>query len=172
VVTIGTHRFTQADYERLPEGFPVELIDGELVKEPSPTYGHQDIVSLIHVDLYRLVGRGRVVASPMDVFIDEYNVLQPDVLVLEKPLGRKAARVPIPLLVAEVLSPSTAFRDRQQKRRIYLDAGVAEVWIVDPEAKRIEVHTRDGRRAADGAETVASEVVPGFALSPDDVFRE
>ncbi|MHC4858878.1 MAG: hypothetical protein ACYTDY_02170 [Planctomycetota bacterium] len=70
-MTRETRRFTQADYARLPEGFPVELIDGQLVKEPSPTYGHQRILGQIHVELYRFVGAGRVVVSPIDLFVDE-----------------------------------------------------------------------------------------------------
>jgi Uma2 family endonuclease len=171
VVTLET-KFTQADYMRLPEGFPVELIDGELVKEPAPTYGHQRIASYVHVELYRLVGRGRVVESPIDLFIDEHNVLQPDVLVVEKPLGPKAKRARLPLLVVEVLSPSTAFRDRRQKRRIYLEAGVAEVWILDPETETIEVHARGSVREAGMGETVDSDAVPGFSLAPREVFRE
>ncbi|MHC4470780.1 MAG: Uma2 family endonuclease [Planctomycetota bacterium] len=170
-MTLETRRFTQADYARLPEGFPVELIDGQLVKEPSPTYGHQRILGQIHVELYRFVGAGRVVVSPIDLFVDEYNVLQPDVLVIEKPLGPKAPRAKLPLLVVEVLSPSTAFRDRQQKRRIYLDAGVKEVWIVDPETETIEVHARGAVRRAGPDETVASDAVPGFSLVPREIFR-
>ena len=46
--------------------------------------------------------------------------------------------VPPPLLAAEVLSPSTAARDRGTKRRIYLSAGVEEYWIVDIDAHLIE----------------------------------
>ncbi len=66
-----TVKFTRADYERLPEGYPVELIDGQLVKEPAPTFGHQWIVGRFHVEFYSLVGAGRIVVSPIDVFVDE-----------------------------------------------------------------------------------------------------
>jgi Uma2 family endonuclease len=170
-MTLQVHRFTRADYEKLPEGYPVELIDGELVKEPSPTYGHQDIVSYVLTEVYRVVGRGRAVTSPIDLFIDEYNVLQPDVLVLEEPLGPRALRATLPLLVVEVLSPSTSFRDRQVKRRIYLDAGVAEVWLVDQETESIEVHVSGGSRSAGPGETAHSKALPGFALTPDEVFH-
>lgn len=172
MVTSETLKFTVADYERLPEGFPVELIDGELVKEPAPTYGHQWIVGEIHNRLRRLLGAGRVVTSPIDLFVDEWNVLQPDVLVLAKPLGPRAKRAEDPLLVVEVLSPSTAHRDRGVKRRTYLCAGVEEVWIVDPEKDTIEVHARDGVREFALDDTARSSAVPGFAVSPRDVLRE
>jgi len=170
VVTLQTHRFTQDDYLKLPESFPVQLIEGELVKEPSPTYGHQDIVAYILTVAYRVVGRGRTVASPIDVFIDRFNVLQPDVLIVEEALGPKAKRATLPQLVVEVLSPSTAFRDRRTKRRIYLDAGVGEVFIVDPETESIEVHTHGRVRSAGRSASVSSDVVPGFSLAPDEVF--
>jgi len=44
---------------------------------------------------------------------------------------------PVPVLVVEILSPSTRRRDHVQKRALYLDAGVAEYWIVDPERREI-----------------------------------
>ncbi len=62
--------FTRKDYMALPEGFPVELIRGELVKEPAPTFGHQGLVGDLHVLLRSVVGR-RAVLSPIDVFVDE-----------------------------------------------------------------------------------------------------
>ncbi len=42
--TIHTADFTRDDYLRLPEGFPAELIQGQLVKEPAPTSDHQGLV--------------------------------------------------------------------------------------------------------------------------------
>ena len=83
-VVTGVAQFTRADYERLPEGFPAELIDGMLVKEPSPTWDHQTFVGRLFTRLQDFAGAGRVVVSPIDVFIDDYNVLQPDVLVLDE----------------------------------------------------------------------------------------
>ena len=48
------------------------------------------------------------------------------------------------ILVIEILSPSTRRRDQKQKRSFYMDAGVAEYWLVDPERKTITV-VRPGR---------------------------
>lgn len=45
-----------------------------------------------------------------------------------------------PDLVIEVLSPGTARRDRGLKHRLYARRGVAQYWIVDPEADAVEVH--------------------------------
>ena len=46
---------------------------------------------------------------------------------------------PTPSLVIEVLSGATRRRDLGDKRKLYMDAGVPEYWIVDPEAKRVLV---------------------------------
>ncbi len=171
--TMKTTRFTRDDYMRLPEGFPAQLIEGELIREPAPTYGHQRTVGKLYQALCRIVQDDRrVVLSPIDVFIDRYNVLQPDLLVLSAPLDRDAPEVGIPLVVFEVLSPSTAFRDRRQKRRLYLEAGVREVWIVDPETESITIHTRDGRREFGPEETARSAVVADLALEPVQVLRD
>jgi Uma2 family endonuclease len=173
MVTTETTRFTREDYMKLPEGFPAQLIEGKLVREPSPTYGHQRTVGRLYQEICALVGDDRrVVLSPIDVFVDRYNVLQPDVCVLAAPLGREVLHVGIPVLVVEVLSPSTAFRDRRQKRRIYLEAGVVEVWIVDPVAETIEIHTRDGAREFGLDEAAASGCVPGVSLRARDVLRD
>ncbi|MHC4472262.1 MAG: Uma2 family endonuclease [Planctomycetota bacterium] len=172
MVTSTETRYTVADYMRLPEGFPAELIDGCLVKEPAPTWWHQDLAVEILLLLRAIVGRGRVVTSPVDVLVDEHNVLQPDVMALAEtdriaPGGDQRA---IPILVVEVLSPSTAERDRAQKARIYLGAGVREVWLVDPDGETVEVRTSEGSIVVAEAEEATSEVVRGFALRPTELF--
>jgi Uma2 family endonuclease len=173
MVTMPATRFTRDDYMRLPEGFPAQLIEGELIREPGPTYGHQRTVGKLYQAMCAIVRDDRrVVLSPIDVFIDRYNVLQPDLLVLPAPLARDAEEVGIPLLVFEVLSPSTAFRDRRQKRRLYLEAGVREVWIIDPVAEAITIHTRDGRRGFGPKETARSEVIEELAIEPGRILRD
>ncbi len=84
-------------------------------------------------------------------------------------VGPDAPRDAIPILAVEVLSPSTAARDREQKTAIYLRAGVREVWLVDPDSHAIEVHTAAGVRRLAPAEFAESAVVPGFRLSWDEL---
>jgi hypothetical protein len=79
-VTAPTTPFTQADYRRLPEGFPAQLIEGQLVKEPSPTEFHQGLTFKLGSAFAGVVGVHRILLSPIDVWIDEFNVLQPDLL--------------------------------------------------------------------------------------------
>jgi Uma2 family endonuclease len=165
--------FTRDDYMKLPEGFPAQLIDGELIREPAPTYNHQRTVGKLHLLICRLMRDDRlVVLSPIDVFVDRYNVLQPDVLVLDAPLPRDVPEVGIPAIVVEVLSPSTAFRDRHTKRRIYLDAGVREVWLVDPVKETVEVHTREDSETYALDEPAVSPTVPGLSFRAREVLRD
>jgi Uma2 family endonuclease len=164
-------RFTRKDYDLLPEGFPAQLVRGMLVKEQAPTYGHAYITAKLCVALQRLVGLARAIHAPADVALDEYNVFQPDVVVLRAipPLDHRDVGVPI--LAIEVLSPSTARRDREVKRRRLLAAGTAEVWIVDPVTQTVEVYDAEEMRSARGDAVLASKALPGFAVVPADLFR-
>jgi Uma2 family endonuclease len=165
-----TGLFTRADYERLPEGFPAQLVDGFLVKEPSPTPYHQTLAGRLHRRLVDLVGDGRVVIAPADVWIDDHNVYQPDVVVLAERLAIDARDVGMPILAIEVLSPTSAPRDRRTKTPRLLAAGVAEVWLVDAATQTVERHDAAGGRTAQGTEVLVSDVVPGFELVPAVLF--
>ena len=173
-------KFTHDDYMKLPEGYPVELIEGEFVKEPAPTHWHQWVVVEIAVRLRDVAGPHRVLVSPVDFHVDLWNVLQPDVVVFSKddPVTRDSRPETIPLLTVEVLSPSTACRDRDRKTGIYLRAGVAEVWLVDPDAGTIEIHARGDATTGGGTDAVRrfapddvaeSRALPGFRTSWRDL---
>ncbi len=173
MVTTKEAKFTESDYLLLPEGLRAELLDGMLLKEPAPTFWHQTVVGRIHLQIAALVEPTRVVVSPIDVFVDRYNVLQPDVLVTPEDtvirLGQ--ARVPIPILVLEVLSPSTASRDRDQKVAIYLGAGIREVWLIDPLAATGEIHTSEGIEYFTKSDPMESAVVKGLVLNLEELLR-
>ena len=81
-----TQSYTRAHYELLPEGFPAQLIEGQLVREPAPTFGHQRLAFAIGESLKRLVGPRRMAIAPVDISIDEFNVYQPDLVVFRHPL--------------------------------------------------------------------------------------
>lgn len=161
--------FTERDYRLLPEGFPAQLIDGWLVKD-APLYAHQIIVTYIQTELVRLLGIFRAPCCPVNVRINEFNVFWPDAVAIEKPLPLESRDVGIPLLVVEVLSPSTQNRDRDYKTRKYLRKGVGEVWVVDQRDHSIEVHERTGVRRVQGDQAIESRAVLGFRLVPSAVF--
>jgi Uma2 family endonuclease len=138
-------RWTAEMVRALPDdGNRYEVVDGELLVTPSPTKPHQRAVSLLllALDPYaRAQGIGEALTSPADIELDPHGMVQPDVFVQGLVDGRLAqswntgAQL---LLVVEVLSPSTARADRTTKRRRFQRAGVAEYWIVDPDARTIE----------------------------------
>lgn len=167
--------FTRRDYEKLPEGMPVELHDGLLVKQPSPRWGHQRIQFKILRRLAELVEAGqldddRVAAGPVDVLIDELNVFVPDIVVLDDIPPDDAQYVGVPALAIEILSPSTRGRDRDFKAARMLGLGVKEVWLIDAQRCSIEVRTVNGGREAVGEDIARSDVVTGFELVPATLF--
>jgi len=85
-------------------------------------------VGKIHHQLVNLLGLSRTVISPIDDFVDDHSILQPDVLVLpeNRPIRQGDREVAAPIMVVEVLSPSREARDRDQKVAIYLRGGAAE----------------------------------------------
>ena len=111
----------------------------------------------------------RLYFAPIDVSIDVFNVLIPDVLILDEPMKGDEEEVRLPLLVIEVLSPTTAKRDRQVKTDIYLEAGVQEGWLVDHAAGVIETRSAEETTEFRGAKAV-SAVVEGLELNLRELF--
>ena len=75
--------YTYADYEKLPEGAPYQLIGGDLIKEPSPVPYHQILSMRIEFELVKFVEErdlGVVLDAPMDVYLSETEVYQPDIM--------------------------------------------------------------------------------------------
>ena len=137
---VGPYR--AADYWQLPEGAPVELIRGEFVMSPAPRTRHQVVVGELNAMLRVAAknGGGLTLPSPTDVVLSDDTILQPDALYIAKDRrGIVDDRVNGPPdLAIEVLSPGAERRDRIQKLDLYARYGVAELWIVDPEAQHID----------------------------------
>jgi len=175
------NKHTYADYEKLPEGSPYQLIGGELVMTPAPTPYHQIITGNIFFELMKFVkaqGAGTVLNSPIDVYLAETEGFQPDVIFIAQErlsiIGQKKIEA-APDLVVEVLSPSTAYYDLRHKMRLYESSGVREYWIVDPEEKSIEVYENAGGEfklfnKAREKGVAASKLLPGFEVGLDVVF--
>ena len=137
---------TIEDYLALPDERRVEMIDGHYYDMASPTGIHQQISLLIWRELFQCIeDHGMpcsVQAAAFDVQLDLHTIVQPDVMVFcRDPSQAFAVRATTPPdLVIEVLSRSTAFRDRHLKLFKYRQAGVKEVWLVSPEKRTVEVY--------------------------------
>ena len=175
-------QWTYKEYAALPEdGNRYEVLQGVLYMAPSPGTGHQRISTAISYYLYaavELTGMGVVCTAPLDVMLDAKNTVQPDVLVvLNEHFDRvtKAGIVGAPDLVVEIASPSTARIDLNEKLAAYASAGVPEYWVVNPDARTVEVLTlrRDvysSSGAYYGPAVLPSRVVPGLNVKVEQFF--
>jgi Uma2 family endonuclease len=137
--------WTAAQAIALPDdGNRYEVLDGELVVMPPPSWAHQVAVEQLYLSLHAYVrahALGWVKLSPSAVVLSERRLVQPDVFVLPRGVGpapRDWSDITALLLAVEVLSPSTARRDRWQKRHMYQAFGASEYWIVDTDAREVE----------------------------------
>ena len=138
--TLINKKHTVKDYKKLNEGAPYELINGILVEEPSPTYGHQNYSLKIVNQIYNHLNSlpiGEVLYAPLDVYFDEENVFQPDIVFVSNKRKHIIHEDGIPDLIIEILSPATAFYDLNDKNRIYEKYRVKEYWIIDPENEKV-----------------------------------
>ena len=121
-----------------------ETIHGKTVMmSPSPTIGHNTISGNIYGIFWRFLKgkRCRVFMDGADVHLDDENTFIPDVMIVcDRDKIRHDGIYGAPDLVVEVLSPSTATRDKGTKKDVYERAGVKEYWIVDPDKRKVIVY--------------------------------
>jgi Uma2 family endonuclease len=138
--------WTVAQRDRLPDdGNKYEVVDGELFVTPAPLIRHELIVRELRrlLDPYVLEhALGAEFDSLTDVIGGEKDVVMPDVVVF--PFTRETApaswaEAPRPILVAEILSPTTWRRDVGPKRNLYVALGVPDYWIVDADERAVTV---------------------------------
>lgn len=144
---ITVQEFREMDF---PENDPFiyELINGILMKKQAPTSKHQSsVVKIIHAfeSIVQAQKNGFAFVSPIDVFFDNYNNTQPDVIFIVKErdfiIDPNNGIVGAPDLIVEVISPSSAKIDRVDKKAIYLKFGVKEYWVVDPIYRTVSVYS-------------------------------
>ncbi|OGT88366.1 MAG: hypothetical protein A2286_05135 [Gammaproteobacteria bacterium RIFOXYA12_FULL_61_12] len=129
-------RFTWANYRTWPDSERWELIDGQAYNmSPAPTIKHQSVTGRLYSRLeQRLAGKGCTpFIAPTDVRLSDFDVVQPDVLVVCDPSKITPTHIEgAPELVVEVLSPSTSVKDLREKKALYQRAGVCEYLVLDP----------------------------------------
>jgi Uma2 family endonuclease len=156
------------------DGLRHELLDGVHVVSPAPRPRHQIALGKLWSHLLEAIrGRTDVYAftSPADIILGPETLVQPDLFIVRRTPGQRLeqwADVGIPLLSIEILSPTTAPRDRGGKRQIYQRAGVAQYWIVDLDARLIERWRPEDTRPEIVAETL-EWALPGGASGRLDV---
>lgn len=147
---IGLKR--KLEYADLPDepsdGKRFELVRGGLYVTPSPTPAHQRIskrLGLVLAQYFEGRSIGELFHAPTDVILTSQDVFVPDLLVVSEPTHVSKRGIECaPLLIVEILSPSTRNRDRGIKARRYAELGVEHYWLVDPQERRIECYRSAG----------------------------
>jgi Uma2 family endonuclease len=161
-------RATYADVEAAPENLVAEIINGELMTHPRPSFRHSATASALHI----AVGGPfqKAVGGPGGwIFFIETEFKFGDDLLVPDVAGWRVEHFPgepeqnyftsSPDWVCEILSGSTEKRDRTLKKRIYADAGISHMWLIDPRLQVLETFRLDeGEWKTAGAWNSADEV--------------
>jgi Uma2 family endonuclease len=178
------HRYTYADYLGWEGTERYQLLNGEVFQMASPSVVHQALLMELSAQFYNLLkGKPcRVFAAPLDVrlFPKEDNsdgtVVQPDLLVVcdKDKLGKGSVNGP-PDLVIEIVSPSNFHRELFLKFQYYLEAGVREYWVIDPEEKKVQVHIyENGHFLSSGYKEngrIPVTILPGLDISLESLWE-
>ena len=176
--------YTPEDLLAMPDRKRYELVDGQLVERHMSR-----LSSWVGGRLHRFI----------DTFVDEHQrgwawhadqgyvcfpdsprkVRFPDVSYVSKhrlPEGLTSdgyIYVP-PDLAVEVVSPNDSSYEVHRKVLEYLDAGVALVWVIDPEARMAQIYRRDGSTnlLREDGELSGEDVLPGFRCRLAAIFPE
>jgi Uma2 family endonuclease len=153
-VTAATKLATYADLVALPEDVKAEVLGGELVTQPGPTFGHQRAQARMSRYLGGFFddddqGPGDwYIVVDIDVRFTAHDIVRPDVVGWRRQrLAGDRQRLPIDVVpdwICEILSPSSTKRDRLHKFQLYARHGVPHYWLVDPVARLLEAYALDG----------------------------
>ncbi len=146
----GSKLATYRDLLALPEGLRGEVLGGQLVTAPAPLPQHSNVQGAarrflggpFHDDDGRGGPGGWWIFAEVDVALGPNDIVRPDLS------GWRRERLPqpgkirpievVPGWVCEILSPTSAARDRVTKRNLYARCGIPFYWLIDPEARVLE----------------------------------
>ena len=144
-MALDTQPWTLEMLHRLPDdGNKYELVRGELFVTPPPSQGHETLLALLTRILDPYVQRNALglVYRPQAVVRSEGSEVEPDLMVRQpgRSLGNDWEHAPLPILLVEVVSPSTRRRDFNQKRSFYADLGIPDYWVIDGESRVVHCY--------------------------------
>jgi len=181
-------RYTYADYLSWQMEEMVELIKGKIFRQDAaPRVNHQRVSGIVFNSLFNFLKdkKCEVFSAPFDVRLpvkskkheDIDTVVQPDICVICDPeklddLGCVGA----PDLVVEILSPGNNSKELRNKYEVYEEAGVSEYWVIQPFEHTLLIYSLVNGRFVPSklfthGHTVHSQVIEGFSLDLEEVFR-
>lgn len=177
-----TATMTGAQFDALPyeEGRRWELINGELISVPSPTWRHQRIAlhSVTEFEQYlKTTGINGATAQDVEFALTDDDRVRPDVCVV---LGEKADRLdpdktPIPGapdLAVEIISPSESASESYDKVRRYLQCGTTEVWQFYPKSKTVQIHRGNIATVVGPDGFLTTDLLPGLKIPVASLFEK
>lgn len=145
-----------------------ELIDGIVLMAPSPSDEHQDVgVRIITTAAVKLKGTPCMPTYERDIKFNN-NICRPDVMIKCKDDPN------VPIIIFEIVSPTSKRRDYVLKAAIYAESGAAEYWIIDTSAQTVIIHdyVNDDIRVYTQGATIISNALPEFTISLAEIFEE
>ncbi len=180
---ISAERFFDIVGSPVYEDRSLELVEGEIIEMSKPSGLHGQITFLLglKIGIHVVENELGTVTAAETGFLLERNpdgrdtVRALDIAFLSR--AKAPAILPdslvdvAPDLAVEVISPSNKVADMHRKIRQLLAAGTALVWIVHPETRTVEVHTRSGATTFEGDDILSGgDVLPGFSIPVRDIF--
>lgn len=173
-----------------------EILNGNIVNMSPASTGHTTVTGNLHGMMFQYFRKKtcRIFVDGLSVHFSKEDKPVPDIMVVCNPeIIQKDGIHGAPDFIAEVLSPSTAFRDKRYKKELYQLHGVREYWIIDPKSCSVEVYQLlDGkyelnqvyvRHAPEDISLLSEEerrklpqaiqpcIFPDLSISLDDIFE-
>ncbi|MEY4540730.1 MAG: hypothetical protein RLZZ306_2487 [Bacteroidota bacterium] len=179
---ISINEFRNLEYYENDRDF-YELIDGFVFRKATPKPLHQSVSMNLCLQLGNYLQKekiGEIFASPIDVFLDNFNAFQPDLVFI--PIENQHfitddGIIGIPDLIIEIISPSSVLRDRIDKKNVCERLKVKEYWIIDPQNQEIEIYSvqNDRYELLSGVTIfegeLKSEVFDGISINFTELFE-
>lgn len=167
-------KYTYQDYLEIPvePGCRYEVLNGELIQEPSPSVIHQRVSRRLQRILedyfWKIDPKGEIFNAPLDTTLNNNTVVQPDIMYIsgeQREIIKESRIDGAPCLAIEIISSSSRSKDSIRKLQIYQHSGVQHYWLVDPEKKTLQCFANYNDRFELAAYGLDEDVVnhPDFA---------
>jgi Uma2 family endonuclease len=154
-----------------------ELIKGELLTMPPPSFDHGRISAILTMLLLQHARANRLgevcTEAGYKLESDPDTVLGPDVSFVAKDRSQHSDGYYLgpPDLAVEVLSPSDRRGKVERKLSLWLELGTRSVWLVNPRRRTVEVISSTGeRRMLHETDELVDDTIPGFRVTVSEIF--